>query len=57
VSEVKASELDAGSDSESELEKWIWIINVEPSAIIATTTKVHPNEPNEPDKGEHLFHS
>jgi hypothetical protein len=32
------------------------IIDAEPSATIATT-KVHPSEPDEPEEGEHLFHS
>jgi hypothetical protein len=29
---------------------------VKPSAIIATT-KIHPSELDEPEEGEHLFHS
>jgi hypothetical protein len=53
---VKASESDVGSDSESEPEKGRWIIDVEPSATIATT-KIHPGEPDEPEEGECLFHS
>jgi hypothetical protein len=56
VAEVKASESDAGSDSETEPERGRQIIDVEPSAIISTT-KLHPGEPNEPVEGEHLFHS
>jgi hypothetical protein len=56
VAEVKASESDVGSDSESEPEKGRQIIDVEPSATIATT-KIHPGEPDEPEEGEHLFHS
>jgi hypothetical protein len=56
VAEVKASESDVGSDSESELERGRQIIDVEPSAIVATT-KIHPSEPDEPEEGEHLFHS
>jgi hypothetical protein len=43
-------------NSESELEKGRWIIDVEPSATIATT-KIQPGEPDEPEEGEHLFHS
>jgi hypothetical protein len=39
VAEVKASESDAGSDSESEPEKGRWIIDAKPSAIV-TTTKI-----------------
>jgi hypothetical protein len=56
VAEVKASESDVGSDSESEPEKGRQIIDMEPSATIATT-KIHPGEPDEPEEGEHLFHS
>jgi hypothetical protein len=37
VAKVKASESYAGSDSESEPERGIWIIDVEPNAAIATT--------------------
>jgi hypothetical protein len=55
VAEVKASELDAGSDSESELEMGRHIIDVEPSVIIATT-KLQPGEPDEPEEGKHLFY-
>jgi hypothetical protein len=57
VVEVKASESDAGSDSESEPEKGRQIIDAEPSATISTTTKVQPDEPDEPEEGECLFHS
>jgi hypothetical protein len=56
VAEVKASESDVGSDSESEPEKGRQIIDTEPSATISTT-KIHPSEPDEPEEGEHLFHS
>jgi hypothetical protein len=56
VAEVKASESDVGSDSESELERGRQIIDVEPSATIATT-KLQPGEPDEPEEGECLFHS
>jgi hypothetical protein len=56
VAEVKASESDVGSDSESEPEKGRHIIDVEPSATISTT-KIHPGEPDEPEEGECLFHS
>jgi hypothetical protein len=41
VAEVKASESDAGFDSDSEPERGRWIIDTEPSATIATT-KLHP---------------
>jgi hypothetical protein len=51
VAELKASESEAGSDSESDLDKGKWIIDAEPSAIV-TTTKVQPSEPEEPEEGE-----
>ena len=53
---MKASESEVDYDSESNLEGGKWIINVEPSAIVATT-KVRPSNPEEPEEGEHLFHS
>jgi hypothetical protein len=53
---VKASESEAGSDSESEPERGRQIIDVEPNATVATT-KVQPGEPDEPEEGECLFHS
>jgi hypothetical protein len=56
VAEVKASESDVDSDSEPEPERGRWIIDMEPSATIATT-KLHPGEPDELEEGEHLFHS
>jgi hypothetical protein len=56
VAKLKASESEADSDSESNPEGGKHIIDVEPSATVATT-KVHPTEPKEPDEGERLFHS
>jgi hypothetical protein len=56
VVEVKASESDAGSDSESEPERGRRIIDAEPNATVATT-KLQPCEPDEPEEGECLFHS
>jgi hypothetical protein len=56
VAELKASESEVGSDSESDPDKGKQIIDAEPSATI-TTTKVQPSEPEEPEEGEHLFHS
>jgi hypothetical protein len=56
VAEVKASESDVDSDSEPEPERGRWIIDVEPSATVATT-KLQPGEPDEPEEGECLFHS
>jgi hypothetical protein len=56
VAEVKASESDVGSNSESEPERGRQIIDAEPSATISTT-KLQPGEPDKPEEGEHLFHS
>jgi hypothetical protein len=53
---VKSSELDAGSDSELEPERGRWIIDVEPISTIVTT-KLQPDEPDEIEEGELLFHS
>jgi hypothetical protein len=53
---MKASELEADSDSESNPEGGKWIIDVEPSATVATT-KIRPSEPEELEEGERLFHS
>jgi hypothetical protein len=56
VAEVKSYELDVDSDSESKLEKGVHIIDVKPNATIATA-KIHPDELDELEEGEHLFHS
>jgi hypothetical protein len=56
VAEVKASKSDVDYDSETELERGRRIIDVEPSATIATT-KLQLSEPDEPEEGERLFHS
>jgi hypothetical protein len=56
VAEVKASESDVDSDSETKLERGRKIIDAEPSATVATT-KIQPGEPDEPEEGERLFHS
>jgi hypothetical protein len=53
VVEMKASNSEAGSNFELDLDKGKRIIGVEPSATI-TTTKVWPSEPEE---GECIFHS
>jgi hypothetical protein len=50
VAKVKAYESDVGSDSQPELERGRLIIDVEPSATVATT-KLHPGEPDEPQEG------
>jgi hypothetical protein len=56
MAEMKAFELEVDSDSKSNPEGGKWIIDVEPSATVATT-KVWPSEPEEPEEGECLFHS
>jgi hypothetical protein len=56
VAELKDSELEEDSDSKSNPEGRKWIIDVEPSVIVATT-KVQTSEPEEPKEGERLFHS
>jgi hypothetical protein len=56
VVEVKAFESNVGSDYDSEPEKGRQIIETEPIATISTT-KVQLDEPDEPEEGEHLFHS
>jgi hypothetical protein len=56
MDEMKASESEVDSDSESNPEGEKRIIDVEPNATVATT-KVCPSEPEEPEEGERLFHS
>ena len=60
VAEMRASESDACSDSESEPEKGNekgkQIIDAEPNATVATT-KVQKEEPEDPEEEERLFHS
>ncbi len=60
VVELKASELDACFDSDSEPnkgnEKGKQIIDTEPNATF-TTIKVQNIEPKDPKEGECLFHS
>jgi hypothetical protein len=56
VVEVKYYESDVGSYSDLEPKRGRWIIDVEPSVIVANT-KLHHGEPDEPKEGEHLFHS
>jgi hypothetical protein len=56
VAEVKASKSDVSLDYDLELERGRQIIDVEPSATVATT-KLQASEPDEPEEGERLFHS
>jgi hypothetical protein len=54
--ELKDSDSEVDFNSKSNLEGEKRIIDVEPSATIATT-KFLPIEPEEPEEGECLFHS
>jgi len=60
VAELKVSESDACSDSESKpdkgYEKGKQIIDADPSATVATA-KIQKNEPEDPEEEERLFHS
>jgi hypothetical protein len=56
VAEVKASESNAGFDSDSEPENWILIIDAEPNATISSTES-QLSEPDETEEGSRLFHS
>ena len=60
VAELKASESDACFDPEPEPNKGNGkgkqIIDADPSATVATA-KIKKNEPEDPEEGEHLFHS
>jgi hypothetical protein len=53
---LKASDSEVDSNSESNSEGGKQIIDVEPSATVATT-KVRPSKLEEPEEGECLFHS
>lgn len=54
MAEVKKYKSDVGSDSNLELEKGIWIIDLELSATISTT-KIQSSKLDEPEEVEHLF--
>ena len=56
VAEMKSLELDPDSDSNSEMDKGKQIIDVEPSATVATT-QIQLEDPEELEEGEFLFHS
>jgi hypothetical protein len=56
LAEVKASESDVGSDSESEPKRGRYLIDAESNFIVATT-KLQLGEIDKPKEGEHLFHS
>lgn len=56
VAKMKVLELDLDSNSDSETDKRNQIIDAEPSATVATT-KIQPEDPEEPVESERLFHS
>jgi hypothetical protein len=56
VVELKNSKLDPDSNSDLDTGKGKHIIDAEPSANV-TTTQIHPEEPEESEEGECLFHS
>jgi hypothetical protein len=56
MAELRASDLEVDSNFESNPKGGKQIIDVEPSATVATA-KFHPRELEEPEEGERLFHS
>jgi hypothetical protein len=56
VAEIKDKELNPDSESDSENNGKGQIIDTDPTAIVATAT-IQPEEPADPEEGEHLFHS
>jgi hypothetical protein len=56
VAEIKDKKSNPDSESDSENTGKEKIIDANPIAIVATTT-IQPEEPTDPEEGEHLFHS
>jgi hypothetical protein len=56
VVELKEIETNPESNSDSNNNKRRQIIDVEPTATVATAT-IQPEELGDPEEGEHLFHS
>jgi hypothetical protein len=56
VAEIKDKELNPDSEYDFENNGKGQIIDVDPTAIVMTTT-IQPEEPTDPEEGEHLFHS
>jgi hypothetical protein len=56
VAEIKDKEMNPDSESDSENTGKRQIIDADPTAIVATAT-IQPEEPTDPEEGEHLFHS
>jgi hypothetical protein len=56
VAEIKDKEPNLDSKSDSENNGKRQIIDADPTAIV-TTAAIQPEEPTDPEEGEHLFHS
>jgi hypothetical protein len=56
VAEIKDKELNPDSESDYENTGKGQIIDADPTAIVATTS-IQPEEPTDPEEGEHIFHS
>jgi hypothetical protein len=56
VVKMKASKSEENFESESNPEGGKHIIYAKPNSMV-TTTKFQPGEPEEPEEGEHIFHS
>jgi hypothetical protein len=56
VAEIKDKEPNPDSESDSKNNGRRQIIDADPTATVATTT-IQPEEPTDPEEGEHLFHS
>jgi hypothetical protein len=56
VAEIKDKESNPDSESDSENTGKRQIIDADPTAIVTTAT-IQPEEPTDPEEGEHLFHS
>jgi hypothetical protein len=56
VAEIKDKELNPDSESDSKNNGKGKIIDADPTAIVTTTT-IQPEEPTDPEEGEHIFHS
>jgi hypothetical protein len=53
---LKETELSPESESDSDNNKRRQLIDEKPTTIVMTTT-IQPEEPKDPEEGEHLFHS
>jgi hypothetical protein len=56
VDEIKDKDLNPDLESDSENTGKGKIIDAYPTAIVVTAT-IQPEEPTDPEEGEHLFHS